>query len=219
MKNVMLFLGSLLLCGAVSCTDANDKDDDLVIIEPPYVPMFQFDEQGVPYRWETPTLSAEMQESLRSEFVGYGWKWMQTNEIDSAGWVESEGFYETLYGVGPISYYVGSDSTITSFYHSDATNQDGYLCDNYALSPESGILSNGTKPFGRDGGDLYLRIWSIYQLSGRWYISCVEPLCTRYNEIGLPHTVWGTSHYARMSDQELQQMRKQYDNYFGLKAD
>jgi len=212
----LLFTISMLLCGATSCNDDVLRDEFPPIIEPEYLPMFQFDENGIPYRYEHPTLSADMQRSLRSEFVGYGWKWMQTFEIEDSGYVNPQGFYDNILGVGPISYYLESDSTIVSYYHSDVNNQDGYIGHNYTLDAKSGILSNYTKPFGRDGGDLFMRIWSIYQLSGHWYMSCVEPLCTRYNEIGLPHTVWGVSQYVRMSDAELHQMQNQYNNYFGI---
>lgn len=212
----LLFTICMLLCGATSCNDSVLSDDDTIIIDPVDYPMFQFDENGIPYRYEHPTLSADMQQSLKTDFVGYGWKWMQTNEIEDSGYVKHQGFYENILGVGPISYYLESDSTIECYYHSDVNNRDGFIDHRYTLDAESGILSNYTKPFGRDGGDLYMRIWSIYQLSGHWYMACVEPLCTRYNEIGLPHTVWGVSQYVRMSEADLHEMQDQYNNYFGI---
>lgn len=207
----ILFLGSLLLFGAVSCTDANDKDDDLAIIDPPDLPMFQFDEQGVPYRWETPTLSQETQHDVQNQAIGYGWKWMQTNEIQSDGYIKPEGYYENLDGRSPTSFfYIESDEKLTRYFFSDAIPAMAFLVQGFTMDLAKGTLYDGNTPSGIFPWSLFFRIWGIWQLNGRWYMMTIEPLGVRGNEKGEYDTVWGCSQYVRMSQAELKQIQEEY---------
>ncbi len=144
-KSVLSVLLTVLSVLAVSCVD-NLEPDDRLIIDPENVPMFQFDADGVPYRYESPTLS-------NTEYVSY--------------------------------------------FHLDAVNKDVSWQQACSFMPETGILDD-------------LRIWSIYTLSGKWYMDCVEPLCQRNAGDGTYKTVWGCSHFVRMTNAELQQMQQTY---------
>ncbi len=59
--------------------------------------------------------------------------------------------------------------------------------------------------------NLFMRVWSIYKLSGRWFMQCVQPLGMVVSEDGNSHLVWGTSQYVRMTDDELAQMKEKYN--------
>lgn len=195
-KSVLFVMLTVLSVLAVSCVDDLEPDDRL-IIEPENVPMFQFDADGVPYRYENPALSKEMQETLRKEFVGYGWKWRQTFEILEDGYLKPEDFYAGLIGPSPSSLYVKSSTEYIRYFHSDTVNKDVFWQQACSFKPETGILDD-------------LRIWSVYTLSGKWYMDCVEPLCQRNAGDGTYKTVWGCSHFVRMTNAELQQMQQTY---------
>lgn len=168
--------------------------------------MFQFDADGLPYRHGHPVLSAEMQEMLRHELVGYGWRWMQSNEILPTGVVQSKGFYDGLLGGSPSSYYVKSDSELVRYFSSDAYNQNAFWAQHYELDVKTGILSDG--PVRHDPGyePYLLRIWSIYEQQGKWYMSCIEPKGVRNGQC-----VWATSHFVRMTQSELEETQRLYD--------
>lgn len=197
---------------STSCNDLDKEMDNngILTIDPPYEPMFQFDEQGTPYYLNTPTLSQEMQRDVQNEAIGYGWKWMQTFEIRDDGFVNPEDYYKDMIGVSPTSYYLKSDKELVRYFLSDAIPAMAFLNQGFTMDAKTGIMSDDNNPSGILPWSFYLRIWSIYKLSGRWYIDTIEPLGSRNDGTGQTHTVWGYSHYYRMSEAELKQMQKEY---------
>lgn len=197
---------------STSCIDLDNEMDNngILTIDPPYEPMFQFDEQGIPYYLNTPTLSQEMQRDVQNEAIGYGWKWMQTFEIRDDGFVNPEDYYKDMIGVSPTSYYLKSDKELVRYFWSDAIPAMAFLNQGFTMDAKTGIMSDDNNPSGILPWSFYLRIWSIYKLSGRWYIDTIEPLGSRNDGTGQTHTVWGYSHYYRMSEAELKQMQKEY---------
>lgn len=197
---------------STSCIDLDNEMDNngILTIDPPYEPMFQFDEQGIPYYLNTPTLSQEMQRDVQNEAIGYGWKWMQTFEIRDDGFVNPEDYYKDMIGVSPTSYYLKSDKELVRYFWSDAIPAMAFLNQGFTMDAKTGIMSDDNNPSGILPWSFYLRIWSIYKLSGRWYIDTIEPLGSRNDGTGQTHIVWGYSHYYRMSEAELKQMQKEY---------
>lgn len=197
---------------AISCDpfDDNKGAEFVPVIEPPHYPMFQFDADGVPYLREHPSIDAEMQEYLLKEFFGYGWKWMQTHEIEPTGEVRNEGYYSSQSGISPVSYYFPSDTEMVRYFHDYKVGEDAYLANSFDTDSQYGILSFSGKPLVLRPWTFYIRIWAIYPFSGRWYMDCVEPLSISIDEAGEEHIVWGTSHYVRMSDMELKQIQLRY---------
>lgn len=200
----------LALTSLTSCESNLDEQPE-VIIEPDDVPMFEFGEDGIPFRWHSPYLSAEMQEAFRKEAIGYGWRWMQTNEIKDDGWVKTNGFYDDMFGMSPQSYYIVSDSEIVTFFHSDVVNEDIWCNSKYQMNPKTGLMTAGMLSSYGYPWSIYMRVWSIYMLSGKWYMSCLEPLCTRTTDSKEMKVIWGTSQYVRMTDDELRQMKEKHN--------
>lgn len=209
-KTILFCVLCLTIGEMTSCNESEINDKDLLIIEPPYEPMFQFDEQGIPYRLNSPTLSQEMQQDVRREAIGYGWKWMQTFEILDDGFVKPEDYYASTYGKNPTSYYIKSEKELIRYFWSDAIPAKAFLAQGFTMDAETGVLSDGNKPLGILPWTFYLRIWSIYQLNGRWYMSTIEPLGMRTDKNGKLRPVWGNSQYYRMSEAELRQMQKEH---------
>lgn len=207
-----LLSGALTSCHLIYGFD--DCDNDRLIIEPPCCPMFQYDDDGIPCRYDQPELPAMMQEDLKNEFFGYGWRWMHTDEIDSTGavYAKSEDFYSTHHDLSPMSYYFKSDTEMTMYFHPNTVNvnHDAYLQHGYAADLQLGILSDGNQPLAIRPWSFYIRIWNIYSLSGKWHIDCIEPLCYEFDDDGQRHIIWGTSHYVRMTSNELRKMQQQY---------
>lgn len=203
--------------------EVDGQEKPPVIIEPPCEPMFRFDADGIPYRWEMPELTDEMQQKVdemqqkvKAEVVGYGWKWVQTNEIYASGYVDHEDFYKSMIGMSPSSYYIKSDDELISYFHSDACNEDAYLAREYTFDAKTGTMMSADAGMYLRPWTFYLKIISLYEYfdvrgDGRWYMACVEPLCIRHDAAGESYTVWGLSQYIRMSSSELQQMQRQYD--------
>lgn len=208
-KAIFCIMTLLPMITMTSCESYVDEQPE-VIIEPEDLPMFEFGEDGIPFRYEWPNLSDEMQENLQKEFVGYGWKWMQTNEIEESGQINVKGYYEMMIGVSPKSYYIESDTKFVTFSHSDALNANQCTRSGYQLDVKTGILTSAEPADYGVSKNLYMRVWSIYKLSGRWYMSCVQPLCIRTTEGEREYVVWGTSQYVRMTDTELREMQKQH---------
>lgn len=210
-----VFLFCMLLLSMSMLASCNDADNGMgkggiIPIEPPYKPMFQFDEQGIPYRLNAPMLSPEMQQDIQNEAFGYGWKWMQTFEILENGFVDPKDFYTERYGAGPTSYYFKSDHELVKFFYSGAFNKAFYLNQGFSYETTTGIMSDGQNPSGLLPWTFFLRIWSIYNLNDRWYMSIIEPLGMQSDGNGGYKNVWGYSHYYRMSDEELRMMQAEY---------
>lgn len=214
MKNVILFCLFCLSLGlATSCSKSETEptNGNLFPIEPENLPMFQFDEQGVPYRWETPTLSQEMQQDVQKQAIGYGWKWMQTHEIKSDGYVDPNGFYDHMVGGGPESYYFESNDKVISYFFSDAIPAMAFRAYKPTMDLTKGILAdvnNTSSSVYR--WSLFIRIWSVWQLDGKWYMTTVEPLGVQNDGHGGEKTVWACSQYVRMNQEELKQMQDRY---------
>lgn len=208
-RTIFCLMMILALTSLTSCESNLDEQPE-VIIEPDDVPMFEFGEDGIPFRWHSPYLSAEMQEAFRKEAIGYGWRWMQTYEITYGGVAANE-FYGELYGMSPSSYYIETETSIIRYFHSDTVPADAFLQSGYTIDLKTGIMTNSDRQQPAMPWSLYMRVWTIYNLSGRWYMSCVEPLCTRQGGDGQQHVVWGTSQYVRMTDAELRAMQKKHN--------
>lgn len=211
MKGISVYVMMLLSLLAVASCSVDGEDDRRVIIEPPELPMFQFGADGIPYRYGMPNLPKEMQETFRKEAVGYGWKWMQTNEIMEDGWVNITPYYDGMYGVSPSSYYIESANRLVKYFHSDAVNADAFWRSGCEMDVKTGILTNGATLNGIITiWDIYFRVWGMHELSGKWYMSCIEPLCTRSTDDGRQKVVWGMSQYVRMTAAELREMQKKH---------
>lgn len=212
-QRTFLFCLSCLTLGMMTgCADLDNELDKsgILVIEPPYEPMFQFDEQGIPYRLNTPTLSKEMQQDVREEAIGHGWKWMQTFEILDDGYVKPEDYYKDRYGGSPTSYYFKSEKELVRYFWADAVPAMAFLAQGFTMDAATGVLSDSDNPSGIWPWTFYLHIWSIYELNGRWYMDTIEPLGRRSDKNGELKTVWGNSHYYRMNDNELKQMQKEH---------
>ncbi len=200
-----LVIMAIMMMVTTSCGDylnSNDEPQYPLPIDPEQLPMFQFNESGIPYRYGHPTIPEDIQETLKKEFIGYGWKWMQTNEILENGYVKSEGYYEGLFGKNPPDfYYMKSDGEYIKYFYSDAQNKNLYYPYNCAFNPETGVILNGRGNF---------RIWTIYKLSGRWYMSWLEIIGERTNPDGTHYDVWAVSQFVRMTDDQLKEMPKNY---------
>lgn len=193
-----------------SCTDPDNIKDDIIPVEPPYEPMFQFDEQGIPYRLNSPNLSQEMQQDLLKEVIGYGWMPLQTFKIFDDGNVDSEDYYASRDGAGPKSYFFKSDKELVSYFYAAAIPAMAFWSHGFTMDAATGVLSDGNIPTGLSPWSFYLRIWSIYYLNQRWYMTTIEPLGLMVDSNEEYKIVWGYSQYFRMSDAELQEMQEEF---------
>lgn len=199
-----------------SCVDLdNELDPNRILpVEPPYLPTFQFDDRGIPYRLNSPKLSAEMQQDVLNEFIGYGWKCMQTNEILDDGFVNPVDYFKDSYGGGPKSYYIKSDKELVSYFWFDAELAKAFHAQGFTMDLDTGVLSDGGDPTSVFPGALYLRIWSIYNLDGKWFLDMVSPMGLRVSPDDKSKVVWASSRYYRMSEDELTQMQETYTYEF-----
>ena len=82
----LCFASVLLLMATVfaSC-DLDDKEEPILIIEPP-MGGFIIDGDSIPRRDDRTTqLSENEQQLIKNEVIGYGWKWLNTYEINEHG--------------------------------------------------------------------------------------------------------------------------------------
>lgn len=211
MKKIWKYMIALLTLTMVAGCCQFDEGEDPLIIDPLDETMFEFDANGIPYRWNSPALSSAMQRDLKAEFVGYGWKWMQTHEVQEDGRVVPKEYYEDMIGPSPQSYYIASDTEVVTFFHSDVVNEDICSYSRYQMNNKTGLMTAGMLSAYGYPWSIYMRVWSIYMVSGKWYMSCVEPLCTRTTDTKEMKVVWGTSQYVRMTADELRQMKEKHN--------
>lgn len=206
----LLILIASILSLTTSCLNDDDSyDSNRLIIDPLDQPMFEFGSDGIPYKYGNLNLSDEMQDALRRELLGYGWRRMQTNEIYENGYVRNEEFYNDHIGMSPYSHLIMSGTELKRYFHSSNTLKTDTIS-GFEFNIKTGTVANSVTSSDSKGGAVLLRIWTIYNLSGKWYMSCIEPLCVRHTEEGIDRTIWGTSHYVRMTDSELKDWEKSY---------
>ena len=179
-KVLLLAFMACVIALFTSCTSDSDSDDpQRPTIEPPYLPMFEFGKDGVPYRLGYPQMPAEMQALLKTEYVGYVWTRMQTNEIYADGHVCPNEYYDEN-KTHPVGISVFSEDDVIWY-----------------------VKTYDPKILGQTRESPRYRVWSIYYLGGKWYLDCVAPIAERVDSKGITHTVWGTFHYVREPRTEI----------------
>lgn len=168
---------SLLLIQS-SCS----KDDDFT---------FQFDENGECYY---PSISSISKASFEKSVVGYGWKYVSTQEIGANGECLKGEYYADRIGASPHQYYFENSSTIKYYVHMDAYPAFGFLTYTYDY------LENVNKVVTY--GSTKLQILSV---EGDM-LRAVEYMAVRSDG----EKVYGLSVYKRMSEQELKNCQKAY---------
>lgn len=211
-KAFLLCLLSLSWGMMTACKDSDNELDmgEMLIIDPENLPMFQFDEQGIPYRLDFPTLPPDMQQDIRNEVFGHGWKWMQTNEIQENGYVKPGTFSNPRYEWEPISYLFKSDNKLVKYIGHQTSATKGFLDQGFETELSRGILSDGNRPMSVIPWTFFIRIWGVYELDGRWYMSIVEPLGIEGNTPEEVRPIWGCTQFVRMTPTELKQMQETY---------
>ena len=114
----LCLVGTLLLMAPmfISC-DLSDKEEPIIIIEPP-MGGFIIDEDGIPRRDDgTTQLSENEQQLIKNEVIGYGWKWLNTYEINEHGaWVYQDYFKENPTARCCNYYFPSADEMTTPIF-------------------------------------------------------------------------------------------------------
>ncbi|MDD2951561.1 MAG: hypothetical protein PHC95_00105 [Parabacteroides sp.] len=179
-KATILFLlsGILVACG-------NDK--------------WEFDfEKGDHGEWTLPNLEPLSKTEFEQEIVGYGWKWIDTYEIEENGKLAQKPYWEDMIGGSPDQYYFAKDS-VTRFFWADAIPADCYWTTAYTYEEKGNQVSTAH-------GETSLQLLKLEDSK----LEAIEYLGQRGDGI----KVYGYSIYQRMSDEELEKCRKSYPTNF-----
>lgn len=158
------------------------KDDELT---------FKFDENGECYYPSVRSISAD---NFEKNVVGYGWKHVSTRGIDANGECMKGGYYDDLAGAAPHHYLFESGDALKMFYGSMALHKSGFTTYTYSYKPESNrvvVGSDAKMQILSVEGDLLKVVEYMAVLSGGT-------------------KVYGYSTYKRMTDSELEEIRRYY---------
>lgn len=208
MKHLYISLACICLMMLLlqSCSKDNTFDPSTVIIDPTEEMRFSFDSEGVPF-FVNKDLSADSKKALENNVLGYGWEYRASYVIYADGTVDSKDFWKDLYGGSTHPFYLDGKN-ITYFYNADWPPYNRYCNYKVQIRKEDGMVQVEGKPI--------FRIWSIYQVNGKWFIGTAYKAGKYYGADGKLEDYWLWSQYERMTDSKLKEYRKIYveDNIY-----
>lgn len=196
----------LLTITSVSSCDLDDKEEPILIIEPP-TGGFIIDENGIPRRDEgTIQLTEEEQQLIKNEIIGYGWKWLNTYEINEHGALVYQDYFKENPTARCCNYYFPSANEMTTYSYLYGAKEPGYFDWTIAIDYTNGDVSLNVP----NDNYFLLNFLSVFKLDGQWYITTIERLGMNGNGIGMTHSGFGVSEYVRMTDDELAKIQHDY---------
>lgn len=200
---------SLIMPTLQSCSTDDDVFDESTNPTVCPSPMrFSFDTRGVPY-FMNQNLSPESRKALEDNVLGYGWKYITSNEILEDGSIDPNKYQ--MYGQAVISFYLDS-STLTRFINITSVPWDQsffYMNQEISINKEQGLVMAGDDPL--------MRIWSIYKANGKWFLGTANIAGYRLNpDDEQLYPIWVWMQYERMTPSELKDYRKNYNQDFEM---
>lgn len=202
----------LAIASFASC-DLNDKEEPIIIIEPP-TGGFIIDQEGIPRRGDTIGLTEEKQSELTDEIqqqinqyvIGYGWKWLHTYEINEYGAVVYQDYFKENTTARCCNYYFPSVDKMTTYSYLYGAKEPGYYEWTINIDYTNGDVRLNTP----DDNYFLLNFLSVFELDGQWYITTIERLGMNGNGIGMSQSGFGVSEYVRMTNEELAKYQHDY---------
>lgn len=202
MRNLKYIFGLALVLLA-SCFVASCNDDVKETLEQEWATVL--DNYGVAYHFsdDGKCLGANGgigKEDFDKMFIGHGWKHYATWEIDKNGKRLPDEYYHTMIGFSPQHYYFNSDSTLTSYYRSDAAGgimkkeEVAYTFDDNYNNTRLTVLLLDTNEY------LQITGWTLGEQPS---FCMVRPLAKSTDG----ETTYGVSIYVQMTDKELKAMQ------------
>lgn len=203
----MCFACALLLMAPLfaSC-DLDDKEEPILIIEPP-TGGFIIDKEGIPRRdYATSQLTEEEQRLIKNKVIGHGWKWLHTYEINEHGALVYEDYFKENPTARCCNYYFPSADKMTTFSYLYGAKEPGYYDWPIAID-----YAHGDVRLNAPGVNFFLlNILSVYKVDGQWYIMTIERLGMNGNGLGMYQSGFGLSEYICMTDDELANYQHEY---------
>lgn len=164
-----------------------------------------FNEDGYPVPEDWKGLTEEEQRILQKEVVGYGWKWLHTEEIDKRGIPMETGFYDEMIGMSPHQYYFSAENELTQYFFSDALPGLCFSTSDILLDYNTGIVCYPNKHH-------VMTIWAIrFGQDGAWHLHVIEYMGLRAcPPDGQLRPIYASSEYMRMTDKELEAYKETY---------
>lgn len=203
----LCLVGTLLLMAPLfaSC-DLDDKEEPIIIIEPP-MGGFIIDEDGIPRRDDgTTQLSGNEQRLIKNEVIGHGWKWLNTYEINEHGALVYQDYYKENPTARCCNYYFPSANEMTTYSYLYGAKDPGYFNWTIAIDYTKGDVCLNVP----DDNYFLLNFLSVFKLDGQWYITTIERLGMNGNGIGMSQSGFGVSEYVRMTNEELSKYQHDY---------
>ena len=207
----LCLVGTLLLMTPLfaSC-DLDDKEEPIIIIEPP-MGGFIIDEDGIPRRDDgTTQLSENEQRLIKNEVIGHGWKWLNTYEINEHGALVYQDYFKENPTARCCNYYFPSANEMTTYSYLYGAKEPGYFDWTIAIDYNMGDVRLNVPNDVPDDNYFLLNFLSVFKLDGLWYITTIERLGMNGNGIGMTQSGFGVSEYVRMTDEELAKFQHDY---------
>lgn len=179
---------------AISCS----KDDDgIEAINPEDVKSFLFDSEGTPYWNDADTLSAEAQECIKKDVIGYGWKRTVSYRLLSDGRLNNIDFYKEIVGGKLHGIYFESDQLYTRYETVVAFDRNPLHAIQFKINLDypTGIVSLS------DSQKIALRFLSTSIQDRKIYLYALEKV---------DDNTWVFHQFIRMTENELETYKKNY---------
>lgn len=153
--------------------------------------LFKFDANGECYY---PSVSTLSQERFKESVVGFGWKHINTYEIGIDGECLKREYYADIVGSAPCYYYFESPTLLKTYMYMNAFPAGGFRTDAYEYTDANRVVTSGQHAV--------LQIISV----DKGLMKAVEYL----GVLAGGTKVYGYATYQRMTEQELEECRKNH---------
>ena len=205
-KKLCFACALLLMAPMYASCDLDDKEEPILIIEPP-TGSFIIDKEGIPRRdYATTQLSEEEQQLITNEVIGRGWKWLNTYEINEQGALVYQDYFKENPTARCCNYYFPSANEMTTYSYLYGAKEPGFFDWSIAIDFTNGDVRLNAP----DDNDFLLNILSVFELDGQWYIMTIERLGMNGNGIGMFQGGFGLSEYVCMTNEELAKFQHDY---------
>lgn len=202
MKYSLLALATIM-CSCLFAGCDTIKDDDNPVICPSFNPFnetYTVDGNGF---CTDEGAGAILEEDVKKEIVGYGWKNIGTYEVQADGHLSTTDYWKGMIGGGTTDLWFTSESKVVKFYN-DSDIRKKYQAAQYAYDAGRGFVLFAFDKTTSGEADRYMQVVSFGNSGGKRFLYTVQKIGSQSTVNGNLKPVFALVVYQRMTDKELE---------------
>ena len=210
MKRIWIFLMAMLsIVSFTGCDMTEEPSGPVTVIDYEFDRTYIINNDGCcVFKGLKPVSAADIENKVK----GYGWKVIGMYKVQDNGRLSQTDYRKTVYGGGYMDYWFESDSHLIGFNHGD-TDGKSYNKTEWFYDAVSGFIMRGSA--SQSLQSRYMQVLSVVTLQGKksnkFYMYTMQKLGDATDEHGNQKPFYGMVVYLRMSDKELDAIKKSYD--------